>query len=73
MLQTATEGGFERQNVTFVTAFSDRDTSPFKKCVGLLVSDTFAWTVSKPDMILWLRGELYQTPAKFSHLLKLSQ
>ena len=47
--------GFNRKQVTFLTAYQDRDSAGFKKTVAQLAWGTFAWFVSEPARIVILR------------------
>lgn len=47
--------GFDRQQVAFVTAYQDRESAGFKKTVAQLAWGTFAWFVSEPSQIIFLR------------------
>lgn len=55
LLAIATEGGFSRVHVAFVTAYQDRNESAFKRTVSTLAWRSFAWFVSEPDQIVVLR------------------
>jgi len=47
--------GFDRKNVAFVTAYSDRQSAAFKKTVAQLAWRSFAWFASEPDNITQMR------------------
>lgn len=51
----ATEAGFNRNQLAFVTAYADRDDSAFKASVSELAWNSFAWFMSEPNHILQLR------------------
>jgi hypothetical protein len=52
--------GFKRTQVTFVTAYLDRESAGFKKTIKGLAWDSFAWFVSEPDKIVILQnGAVY--------------
>lgn len=70
LLRITDEGGFDRSQVAFVTAYRDRDSPGFKKTVSGLAWDSFAWFISEPEHIVMLRhGNASQ--AKLAELLKL--
>lgn len=47
--------GFKRKQVAFVTAYRDRESAGFRKTVSGLAWDSFAWFVSEPEHIVFLR------------------
>lgn len=47
--------GFNRSQVSFVTAYQDRQSAGFKKTVAQLAWGTSAWFVSEPDNLLIMR------------------
>jgi hypothetical protein len=47
--------GFDRSFVTFVTAYLDRESSGFKKTISALTWNSFAWFVSEPDKLIFMR------------------
>jgi hypothetical protein len=46
--------GFGREQVAFLTAYHDRQSSGYKKTVSQLAWGSFAWFVSEPDQLLAL-------------------
>jgi hypothetical protein len=52
LLHIATEAGFRREHVAFVTAYADRSAAGFKKTVSRLAWGSFAWFASEPDHLL---------------------
>jgi len=44
--------GFNRQDIAFVTAYMDKQTSGFKKTISGVAWKSFAWFVSEPDKIV---------------------
>ena len=50
----AADGGFRESQVVFVTAYSDRDNSAFKRSVSELAWCSFAWFASEPEHIVAL-------------------
>lgn len=60
--------GFKRKQVAFVTAYRDRESAGFRKTVSGLAWDSFAWFVSEPEHIVFLRdgGE---SPATLASLV----
>lgn len=55
---------FNRKNVYFLSAFSDRESAGARKSLSKLAWNSFAWFVSEPDKILIMK-------AGISHKLKL--
>ena len=56
LLELTDEAGFDRSNVTFVTAYQDRN-SVFKRTISALAWGSFAWFASEPDQIIVLTKE----------------
>ena len=50
--------GFKRSQVTFVTAYLDRESTGFKKTNKGLAWGSFAWFVSEPEKIMVLKDEV---------------
>jgi hypothetical protein len=48
--------GFDRRSVVFLTAYSDRESTGFRKTVSQLAWGSFAWFASEPDQIVILRS-----------------
>jgi len=48
--------GFKRSQIAFLTAYQDRDSTGFRRTVGQLAWDSFAWFTSEPDCILVMRS-----------------
>lgn len=63
LLAIAVEAGFGEDRVAFVTAYADRDEPAFRRSVGSLAWGSFAWFMSEPSNIMWLRpnGEPVET------------
>lgn len=53
----AEEAGFDQKHLAFLTAFSDRSVTPFKKCVTDLAWGSYAWFSTEPDHIIDLREQ----------------
>ena len=62
------EAGLSRDQVAFVTAYQDRESSGFRKTVPGLAWGSFAWFVSEPDKIIILRNGAL-SPARLANLL----
>ena len=56
LLQIATDAGFDECDVSFVSAFEDRDRSALRQSVGELAWASFAWFASEPDNIVRMHG-----------------
>ena len=56
LLQIATDADFDEGDVTFVSAFEDRDRDAFRQSVGELDWASFAWFASEPDNIVRMHG-----------------
>lgn len=52
LLQIASQGGFQRPHVAFVTAFMDRDDAAFKRCVASISWGSSVWFASEPQHIV---------------------
>jgi BsuBI/PstI restriction endonuclease domain len=60
--------GFRRSQIAFLTAYRDRESAGFKKTVGQLAWDSFAWFVSEPGNIIAMHdGGI--SPARLSDLI----
>lgn len=55
LLTMAQGANYPAEQIMFVTAYLDRDHPAFKKTVGALAWQTFAWFVAEPDHIMMLR------------------
>ena len=53
LLELTDNAGFDRRNVTFVTAYQDRNPA-FRKTVSSLAWGSFAWFASEPDQLIVL-------------------
>jgi len=62
------DAGFSRTQVTFLTAYQDRESAGFRKTVSGLAWGSFAWFVSEPDKIVILRDGA-SSPARLVDLL----
>ena len=59
----ATDAGFSENQVTFVTAFSDRDSNGYRRSYSRLAWGSFAWFMSEPNQIVhWFAG--HETPER---------
>ena len=54
LMQIATNGGYDQDQVAFVTAYADRNDTAFKNSVSELAWRSFAWFMSEPDHIMVL-------------------
>ena len=69
LLQIATNAGFDGGDVTFVSAFEDRNRSAFRQSVGGLAWGSFAWFASEPDNIVRMHlGDVLQ-PTRLAELM----
>jgi hypothetical protein len=48
---------FNRKQITFVTAYADRQSTGFKKTIRELAWDSFCWFVSEPDKLVHWKHE----------------
>ncbi|MEO1555856.1 MAG: BsuBI/PstI family type II restriction endonuclease [Pseudomonadota bacterium] len=55
----AVAGGFETENLAFLTAFEDRSRPEFKRAVDSLAWGSYAWFVSEPDRLLELHASVH--------------
>lgn len=51
----ALDAGFAVDSLAFLTAYSDRSASPFKKTISELAWGSYAWFVSEPEHIISLK------------------
>lgn len=56
LLELTDNAGFERGNVTFVTAYQDRNAA-FRRTISSLAWGSFAWFASEPNQIIALAEE----------------
>ena len=56
LLKIATDAGFSKNQVTFVSAFADRSHAAFRRLAGNLAWRSFAWSMSEPDHIIMMYG-----------------
>jgi hypothetical protein len=56
LLAVSAEGGFSSEHLRFVTAFMDRGSDTFRRCLPRLAWDSFAWCASEPDHLISLNG-----------------
>jgi hypothetical protein len=61
LLKLATDAGYERQDVAFVSAFMDRASSAFRKVCSELAWGSFAWFATEPDLIVGYFGKAQHT------------
>ena len=70
LLEVATNGGMNPENVYFVSAFADRTAPAFRRLVSELAWGTFAWFRAEPEKLIAFReGE----PAELSQLFSYCQ
>jgi len=63
LLGIATQAGFHRQQVAFVTAYQDRGSAGFKKTISRLAWGSFGWFATEPDhLLVQYEGVGGQTP-----------
>lgn len=55
LTKLAKEAGFDENHLAFLTAFSDRSSSAFRKCIADLALNSYAWCASEPDNIIEFR------------------
>lgn len=63
LTRLALEAGFNEKNLAFMTAFSDRSASQFRKAISELAWGSYAWFSSEPDHLIDLRSNI---PVKLS-------
>lgn len=54
LLEIATKAGFPADRIAFVTAYSDRASSAFKKTIPEVAWRSFAWFAAEPEQIMLL-------------------
>ena len=69
LMTVAAEGGFDEDQVAFVTAYADRGDAVFAISVGQLAWRSFAWFMSEPDNIMMLHRGDHSKPVRLSEFL----
>ena len=69
LMAIATEAGFRKEQVAFVTAYSDRDGVAFKSSVSESAWSSFAWFMSEPDHIVLFHRGTDAEPVRLSDLI----
>ena len=69
LLNIATDAGFKKENVVFLTAFEDRGTQAYRQLSSDLAWGSFVWFASEPNYIMILKDEKELTGKKISDLL----
>ncbi len=54
LLSMATEGGFEKERIVFVTAFQDRSAPAYRRLAAEIAWGSFAWFASEPQHVVFL-------------------
>lgn len=57
LLELTDSAGFDRSQVTFVTAYEDRNHAAFKRTISTLAWGSFAWFASEPEQLIALSEE----------------
>ena len=70
LMVIATEAGFSKHQVAFLTAYADRDDAAFKASVSELAWRSFAWFMSEPDHIVVLHGGADTEQVRLSDLMR---
>ena len=70
LITVATDGGFNEEQVAFVTAYTDRDSRVFKRSVSALAWQSFAWFMSEPEHIVVLHRGADTEQARLSELMQ---
>lgn len=52
-----TDAGYRSENMAYMTAFEDRDAGPFKKNIGSLAVESFAWFRTEPDILMAIKSQ----------------
>lgn len=69
LLEIAVQAGFVQGQVAFVSAFTDRGSSAYRKLGPELAWGTFAWFVSEPEKIVLLHEQGEKAIKKLSELI----
>ena len=69
LLVVATDAGFRSEQVTFLTAYEDRDSRSVKATLGSLAWNSFAWFTTEPDRVVYLHAQDGANPDYLSNLL----
>ena len=70
LLKVATDAGLSNEQVTFLTAYEDRDSRSVKATLGSLAWNSFAWFTTEPDRIVYLHTQASSNPVYLSNLLE---
>ena len=70
LMAIATEAGFSKEQVAFVTAYADRDDIAFKGSVSELAWRSFAWFMTEPDHIMVMQQKTDTAQIKLFDLIK---
>ena len=70
LMVVAAEGGFNEDQVAFVTAYADRGDAVFSSSVGQMAWRSFAWFMSEPDHIMVLHRGTRLKPVRLSDFLR---
>ncbi len=70
LFELTDNGGFDRSQVVFVTAYSDRESPGFKKTITGLAWGAYVWFMSEPDNIVLFQegGKLLPKAAGISNM-----
>jgi hypothetical protein len=69
LLKIATDAGFSKERVAFVTAYLDRSHAAFKKTVAELAWRSFAWFAAEPQHLIVLRDGQEETTKNLAQWL----
>jgi len=60
LLATATEGGFMKERIAFVTAFQDRSTSAYKRLSSEIAWGSYVWFATEPDHLVFFADRKFK-------------
>jgi hypothetical protein len=69
LLDIAVNGGFNKENIVFLTVFHDRSSPAYRKVVSSLAWGSFVWFAAEPDNIIVLRGKPMVSSCSLKDLL----
>ena len=54
IMKVASDAGYERHHVTFLSAFEERNAAPLKKRFSGIAVNSLIWCMAEPNLIIWL-------------------
>ena len=70
LMRLAADAGFTEEQVAFVTAFLDRDSSALRKTLAGLAWNSFVWIATEPESIIAFVGSTASSAPRLRDLVK---